>query len=541
MSGTVQYPAQIIDMHTHMFNAYYLPLKSIFVSWGIPKGVSGTLARLSNGITRISKFPHLERARIFKNATEFAQFSNKDHDALELVEKYVEALAHDAVTLYRETLPFISEEKFDQTDADVLWQVRLNAELRSIFEDIQNEHGNKDSQKILEMTPTEARLLSDFSEKSDKSIKWLGLWRSVRKFILYALSWVESAGDTVDFLYNLTKNERKIFRRLDRYYSDRNVTCTMVHHMMDMKWAYDAGNVRLEHYPSTSSPRSQLSQMRGLQNSSGGRLLGFAGFDPHRFVKSGATKDQIIAHLEQALGYGMLGFKFYPPLDYRPADNREKVYEDVVDIFLDYCTNNNVPVFTHCTPVGFEKAKGTGENAHPKFWRTALEKKQPKVKSDRTKLRLCFGHAGGGIFSLKEGKSYGWISKSELKWARDTNYAYHVVELCRKYENVYCEIAHITELLKVGSHRAEFEYRLAKECMTPRLNETTYALADKIMYGTDWHMREMVNDVDDYFDYIVSIFSKLPLKPYASKFFSENAKNYLQLKNLNAPDSHHSA
>ena len=35
------------------------------------------------------------------------------------------------------------------------------------------------------------------------------------------MSWVEAAGDTIDFLYNLTKNERKLFRRLDNYYNKK--------------------------------------------------------------------------------------------------------------------------------------------------------------------------------------------------------------------------------------------------------------------------------------------------------------------------------
>ena len=51
------------------------------------------------------------------------------------------------------------------------------------------------------------------------------------------------------------------------------------------------------------------------------------------------------------------------------------------------------------------------------------------------------------------------------------------------------------------------------------------------MYGTDWHMKEMVNEVDDYFDYIVGMFSRQPLAEYAERFFFKNAQAYL---NLNA-------
>lgn len=529
MAEHLDYPTHIVDMHTHMFNAYYLPLKGIFISWGIPNKLSHQLARLSYSITRMSSFPHLERARIFKNDAELAVFSRKDHNDPELVSKYAEALAHDAITLFRETMPAQSSTEMSRKSGDIDERAALHAELRELFEEIQDEHGDEDSQKILEMSQTQPRLLSDHNTKSDKSILWRGAWRAVKRLIMRAMDWVESAGDAIDFLYNLTKNEGRLFRRLDRYYRKRNVTCVMVHHMMDMKWAYDDGYVRLEHYPTELSVNSQLSQMRGLQNSTGGRLLGFAGFDPHRFVKSESSEEQIVEHIEQALSYGMIGFKFYPPLDYRPAQNADERYEIVVDIFLDYCTNNNIPVFTHCTPVGFERAKGTGLNAHPKFWRAALEKKSPDVKSDRSKLRLCFGHAGGGIFDLGLRTSYGWISEDDSKWTDDINYAWHVTELCREYENVYCEIAHIIELLENNNYRKEFEARLAKELSVPATPATPHSFIDKVMFGTDWHMKEMVNDVDAYFDYIVSIFNKDSFRPYADRFFFQNAEAYLQL------------
>ena len=174
MTQTLNYPSHIIDMHTHMFNAYYLPLKGIFISWGIPEKIAHRLARLSYGITRMSIFTNLERAKIFKNTAEMIEFSRKDHNDPELVAKYAEALANDAVNLYRETLPWADEKVQLTSKSDAPWQASLNAELREIFEAIQEDHGDEESLKVLKMSPLQSRLLSDQSPGSDKSIAW---WR----------------------------------------------------------------------------------------------------------------------------------------------------------------------------------------------------------------------------------------------------------------------------------------------------------------------------------------------------------------------------
>ena len=44
-------------------------------------------------------------------------------------------------------------------------------------------------------------------------------------------------------------------------------------------------------------------------------------------------------------------------------------------IHYNYCVQNDIPIMTHCTPVGFEAKAGWGEKySHPDYWENVLKK-----------------------------------------------------------------------------------------------------------------------------------------------------------------------
>ena len=185
-------------------------------------------------------------------------------------------------------------------------------------------------------------------------------------------------------------------------------------------------------------------------------------------------------------------------------------------------------MFTHCTPEGFEAVVGkTGPNAHPRFWELALTK-----KPGRENLFICFGHAGGGERKIGDVVVRGWLSSNENEWDHDDNYARWVVDLCRRFPNVYCEIAYLHEIIHDDAEKAHFKNRLITEYQRPVTGEHPYPVKDKVMYGSDWHMPSMVNDIDKYLDDIVEIFSASPLSEHAKEFFAGNAFNYLRLESF---------
>jgi len=540
-SGKMKYPSSIIDMHTHMFNADYLPLRGIFWSRGVLDPLNGWLARLSWAITKISKFPSFTptplmiRAGNRESAANAKILSVKDDTRMggtPDLDDYIDVICEDSVKVYYKS-QIVSHSVLEK-DTDLRIGKGLRSDIQKLFEEIHEEFGDAESAAELGMarsTKTKARLVSEIDRKG-LAVWGGGLRRMLRRFLKRVAKFVEHAIDLLDFVWNMTKTEKKLLKRLQNYYRSRHIPFVLVHYMMDMQYPYRKargitkdGQVKLDFYRDSPGQPSQLSQMKKLAEHSNGTLLGFSAFDPTRFLERGSSDKDIVSYLEKAKSQGMIGFKFYPPLGFRPAQNNISGMDYVVDVFLDYCCMSDTPVFTHCTPSGFELSPKTetGLNADPRFWRTALEK-----SDTRRKLRLCFGHAGGGIFKRKSGyTSHGWLAKNAAEWNRDDNYAKHVVNLCKEFPNVYCEMANIDSILDDAKHRDNLRENLATQ-LSCENNTGTFSLSDKIIYGTDWHMVGMVNDVIRYFDVLVDIFNDAELVGMIPAFFHENAEKFLK-------------
>ena len=129
-----------------------------------------------------------------------------------------------------------------------------------------------------------------------------------------------------------------------------------------------------------------------------------------------------------------------------------------------FCSDNRIPIFAHCSTGEFEARKGYGvAMADPAWWEPVLE--------EFPQLRLCFGHAGGADF---------WFGTSEeyADWGR------RVAKLCMTYENVYCEFG-VHGQITNPEWREAFVARLASVIEN---GEGAFPFEDKILYGSDWYM-----------------------------------------------------
>lgn len=290
----------------------------------------------------------------------------------------------------------------------------------------------------------------------------------------------------LNWLKFLTHSEQVIVDRLLQTYG--NDVQLFIHHMMDMQHYYDPGDC---HYDFVGA---QLDRMKRLVDANKGRLLTFVAWSPKRPSNVGV--------IQRAIDKGIAaGVKVYPPSGYQPD-------EAINDSLFDFAISRDVPLFAHCTPEGFEARPGYGKRSDPKFWGNVLHRADKKWST----LRLCLAHAGGDA---------PWFGTTPWK----DSFAERAVQLAvdPKTPNVYLEFGYHDDILN-AARRRQFAKILADQ-----IDASQGRLADRIVYGTDWHMIQKIKDHEKYFQFFAEVFSKPPLDAYADRFFYRSAANYLNL------------
>jgi len=336
----------------------------------------------------------------------------------------------------------------------------------------------------------------------------------------------------IDFLATLVLSDD---HRATAYRNDfrlANRQALIVSHMMDLGPVYG------------QEPRSgqlldideQIRRMDRFQCREDDLRVYFVAYNPFRGAHAlDIVKDAIGTH-------HAYGVKIYPPSGYRPIHNEipsrpstlfsheparqwEARYQGLdgpeldrrLDALLSWCEQEQVPVFVHCNTGEFEARKGYGRTmAHPRWWLEYL-KAHPSSDGGPSKLRLCFGHAGGPDFWFGGGDDADWGSL--------------VLQMCTTYPNVYCEVGVHTEILDRGRHERFIATlaRLFKDSEQPS-KEHPFPFTTKIMYGTDWFMPGPVDNPADYLDAYEAAFLDARLRPYYKRFFLDNAIRYLDIE-----------
>jgi predicted TIM-barrel fold metal-dependent hydrolase len=258
-----------------------------------------------------------------------------------------------------------------------------------------------------------------------------------------------------------------------------------------------------------------------LQNENPGTLLTFAAYDPFR-------REESVATAKDAYDRGVIGFKFYPPSGYRPAQNEfpsrdrkgtvpeqwDSRYAGTTaaqldktnDEFFAFCEARHVPIFVHCTPEGFESVPSYGSlMCDPVYW-TNVFLKYPK-------LRVCFGHSGGtGL----------WFN--ETNNSQSTEFGKTIIQLCTNV-NVYCDAGYWQSVLS--------EEGLGKlKQQLPQLLSDFPHMKQKLIYGSDWFMISTLDDYQSYLCRMAMAINAVPDKQFKIDFFGGNAARYLNVNAL---------
>lgn len=485
----MSYPSRIIDIHTHLFNARYVPLASIIAhamgrdSSVLADRAAALLEELagssyqSDDLVPVPTDPDERDAYFLDKIWAIARFEleNAGEGTAGLHEREDEGAASDA--------------------PDARRVMQLIVDLSEVDYAAEGWKG-----EVPPRHPGRASLVTPLA--TDDVFGWAGkVLRTALRIVVKLMdpdTWGH-AENYLEFFLTMLKSEQGLLDKVFEAYGMGLPPLQVVHFMMDMQKAYRGEkSPRYPFYP------KQLKKMEKLQADNKGRVAGFSAFDPRW--------DDWEARACYALENGFVGFKFYPAMGYLPSDDPK--YQDTIDAFFDFCIKNDAPVFAHCTPVGFQTRDKCGWNAHPEKWRKVLD--NPRWQN----LRLCFGHAGGGDATNGKNHSFGWMAKADAQWDDPDNFARTVVELCVSKPHVYCELGYITELFEPGAKPTVIA-NFKNACAT----KGTYRFLDKVAYGSDWHMPDMVDNARAYLDFFIQLMKEHSHEEREA-FFWGNALRY---------------
>jgi len=229
---------------------------------------------------------------------------------------------------------------------------------------------------------------------------------------------------------------------------------------------------------------------------------------------------------------GFLGVKMYPPVGFRPignealfdsgpaqAEHRGARLDNALCRLYSWCQEKQVPVLVHCGS-GNSFSLAALDCPHPAHWGDVLERYKD--------LRLCLGHIGHIEGLPRERPSTGYTPQQiEDSWPG------HAARLMQRYDNVYADVA-------------DFETTSSEPYLPPGdvevlryLMKTYPKFRDRILYGSDWFMNNLLGDQDQYFKRFHSGFAAIfkEVTGYdAAAVFRGNALRFLfgqDQKNLN--------
>jgi len=496
----INYP--VIDIHTHTFNARYLPIRNIIRARRLEYP---QLAHVSEPVL-------LGIGNILVDITRLSRLTKEQQTAAMPLERL--------------------EEKASRT-----------GELVTPLQAVTRSSVAPDQKPAKEMTakavpPKEVMLVGPNQNTSSNLREFVQLMLPEEKRINESPEKAVAAGSgaepIVRFLGFVTSSEKRLAKELSGIEFDRRVRL-FVHHTMDLGPVFGEPP---DHHRFLDFQTEQLPRARELDREMSGKFLHFVAWNPYRRPNDPKLDSlRPLSIVSEAVARGAWGVKFYPPSGYRPDQNdipsrpapgvlreqwearyamipsaslsalNERLNEINERLFA-WAEKYDIPIFSHSAGGEFNAAAGYGQrNANPVFWRTVLQR--------HPRLRLCLAHAGGSDL---------WFHRSIVgngSWGQET------YDLCTQYPNVYCEFGAQDEVLDSG-RRDAFVRRISD--FVEKSETLPYHFADKIMYGSDWFMPTRAAPRSLYLDMYREALLKPELRNCYKRFFCLNAMRYLRLE-----------
>ncbi len=525
----IRYPSKVTDVHVHVFNARHLPIQGMLlrllrVEDGDSKPFRRWLAKrlrdLVVGVTPSTPPDSMLSALV---RTGFEGSTPGDLSEQELTEAFylriVEVIARELSLAAGSESPAsaaaigtlinaIVQSPTSTAAVEIQWMFETSGDVED--EDVLDDRVSRIPDSAIEQVYARRLAIAmaagsppGFSVLTSAALNWL-LEKIARKMV----DWLLDDGlDLLKFIHLMISAEAENVQSIFGSYDPSQNVTNIVHMQLDMEHSFPT----VDDDPSYDLT-TQWNRLRALSSAFPDRLQWFAGFDPRR-----TRAHDVDALCQAALSQGCTGFKFYPPMGYRAAGNADPAIEASCDAFFTFCVRASVPVFTHCTPKGFQARKESGVNGDPNYWEKALQR-QPT-------LRLCLGHSGGGRQKNGSVDSQGWVASGGA-WESADNWAHKAVALCRTYAHVYCEFGHVDALIgNSQKERAAFEANFVRE-----FTDATgaFPFSSKCMFGSDAVMPGMVRHTREFLESFRQLFQRRGLgQAMFEGFVSGNAEAFL--------------
>ena len=326
-------------------------------------------------------------------------------------------------------------------------------------------------------------------------------------------------------------------------------------HLVDYDWPLNDGK------PARTQLHDQVKLMERISVLSQGRVHTFAPFDPFREIAYRAgirnAKWSALDALKQwVTRFGCIGVKIYPTMGFAPYGNSEIALEswsgvswkwlddlksipdgkgghatigerldDVLGEMYNWCLSIDLPVMAHT-----DLSNGLNET----FDQFPAAKYWGALRECFTGLRVNFGHLGG--FEKTSEKDWNMPSAA---WPSGVN-ARDLVALMSENPSApggrfFADSAYTENVLSDTDRATLLDvYQAALSWMAP--GQPRPVLQNRLMYGSDWSLVMLENDMEKYFADFVSMFKQLDAQAgestenLSNKFFGANAVDYLGLQ-----------
>lgn len=509
-------PAATIDIHTHVFNGRDVPAVGFLMQAVIRKPHEDI--QLPGGA--LSLLLLLKRILLAGTPTAAQELGREDEAALRSA---AAPAIHDEAAVAEGLTALAANDLGSDPTLDRWMEVNGGAALR-----VDPAGRNQALLQVIraDLGVTAPSVRADAALRSDPGAQGQALAAEVFRRADASTSGLSPAGyvhqtrlaATLRWVAMLTRTRAAIVDQLISLYGSENGVRIYSPSIVDLGRWFDTGEDG-----EVSPIADQIAVMSAIaQRRKDVLIVPFAPFCPLRAAEELRRNPDadILRNVRDAVerkGFG--GVKLYPPMGFRPLDNRGQVtwaadrnfgdaqaFDAPLRALYDWCAANEVPIKAHANN-SLAAGRNTGEFANPTGWRKVLDR--PVWQG----LHLNLAHFGG----FEETRPESGLTGPDWEDA--------LIAMVPRYPNLYFDVSYWTEATTgSAAERDRVMGRMAA------LLSAHPQMAERVMYGSDWSMIGREPGHQAYLDGAIKAFRNLDLSPAQMQaVMGGNAARYLGL------------